>query len=88
MMPVWNKKCFIIFLFLRDISDCSVFANSFSYWDEYSENAIALDYLTRGKLHPEFMITHRFPLEEINKAFETAANKKETNAIKVMIIQE
>lgn len=64
------------------------YVNSFSYWDEYSENAIALDYLTRGKLHPEFMITHRFPLEGINKAFETAANKKETNAIKVMIIQE
>jgi L-iditol 2-dehydrogenase len=62
--------------------------NSFSYWDEYSENAIALDYVTRGKLHPECMITHRFPLQGINEAFETAANKKVTNAIKVMIIQD
>jgi threonine dehydrogenase-like Zn-dependent dehydrogenase len=33
------------------------------------------------------MITHRFPLEKINEAFEAAANKKETNSIKVVIEQ-
>jgi L-iditol 2-dehydrogenase len=64
------------------------YVNSFSTWGEYSENAIALDYLTRGHLHPERMITHRFPLEAINDAFDTAANKKTTNAIKVLIIQD
>jgi L-iditol 2-dehydrogenase len=61
--------------------------SSFSYWDEYSEAAISLDFMTRGKLHPGEMITHRFLLEEINEAFDIAARKKETNAIKVMIIQ-
>lgn len=61
---------------------------SFSFWDEYSENMIALDYMTRGKLHPGELITHRFPLERINEAFEVSANKKTTNAIKVMIIQD
>jgi L-iditol 2-dehydrogenase len=64
------------------------YVNSFAYWDEYSENMIALDYLSRGKLHPEEIITHRFPLEKINEAFETAINKKKTNAIKVLIIQD
>jgi len=64
------------------------FVSSFSYWDEYSEAAICLDYMTRGKLHPADIITHRFPLEDINEAFETAAGKKESNAIKVEIIQE
>jgi L-iditol 2-dehydrogenase len=62
--------------------------SSFSKWDEYSEAAIALDYMTRGKLHPADIITHRFPLEEINEAFDVAARKKETNAIKVMLIQD
>jgi threonine dehydrogenase-like Zn-dependent dehydrogenase len=61
--------------------------SSFSYWDEYSEAAISLDLMTRGKLHPADMITNRFPLEAINEAFDVAARKKETNAIKVMIIQ-
>jgi threonine dehydrogenase-like Zn-dependent dehydrogenase len=31
------------------------------------------------------MITHRFPLEKINEAFETAANKDKTKSIKVVI---
>ena len=62
--------------------------SSFSYWNEYSENAIALDFMTRGKLHPADLITHRFPLEKINEAFDVAAGKKKTNAIKVMIIQD
>lgn len=62
--------------------------SSFSCWDEYSEAAISLDYMTRGKLHPADIITHRYPLEEINEAFEMAAGKKETNSIKVMIIQD
>ena len=62
--------------------------SSFSYWDEYSEAAISLDYMTRRRLHPADIITHRFPLEKINEAFDVAAGKKETNAIKVMIIQD
>ncbi len=63
------------------------YVNSFSTWEDCSESAIALDYLTRGRLHPEPLITHRFPLAAINEAFDTAANKKTTNAIKVLIIQ-
>jgi threonine dehydrogenase-like Zn-dependent dehydrogenase len=48
--------------------------SSFSYWDEYSEAAISLDFITRGKLHPADIITHRFPLEEIYEAFDVAAS--------------
>jgi threonine dehydrogenase-like Zn-dependent dehydrogenase len=63
------------------------YVNNFAYWDGYSENAIALDFLTRGRLHPADIITHRFPLDAINDAFDTAADKKTTNAIKVLITQ-
>jgi L-iditol 2-dehydrogenase len=45
------------------------------------------DLLIDGKLHATEMITHRFPLEKINEAFETAADKKRTNSIKVVIEQ-
>jgi L-iditol 2-dehydrogenase len=63
------------------------YVNNFGFWDEYSENEIALDYMTRGKLNPGELITHRFPLGDIVKAFDTAYNKKATEAIKVIITQ-
>jgi threonine dehydrogenase-like Zn-dependent dehydrogenase len=31
------------------------------------------------------MITHSFPLDDINKAFETAQNKEETGAVFVAL---
>jgi threonine dehydrogenase-like Zn-dependent dehydrogenase len=64
------------------------YVNNFGYWNEYSENLIALDYMNRGRLNPGELITHRFPLERIVEAFDTAYNKKATEAIKVIITQK
>jgi len=46
---------------------------------------ICLDLLARGRLNAEKMITHTFPLQEINKVFETAQNKQETGALFVAL---
>jgi len=58
---------------------------SYSYWGLDPEMQICLDLLAKGKLNAKKMITHSFPLNEINKAFETARNKEETNAVFVAI---
>jgi L-iditol 2-dehydrogenase len=58
---------------------------SYSFWDIYPEMQMSLDLLAKGKLNAKKMITHRFPLDDINKAFDTARNKEETNAVFVAI---
>lgn len=58
---------------------------SYSYWGLDPEMHICLDLLAKGKLNAKKMITHSFPLDEINKAFETARNKEETKAVFVAI---
>jgi L-iditol 2-dehydrogenase len=58
---------------------------SYSYWGIYSEMQMSLDLLAKGKLNAKKMITHSFPLDDINKAFETAQNKKETGAVFVAL---
>jgi len=61
--------------------------SGFYHWDNDPEFQIVTDLLVQGKLHATEMITHRFPLEKINEAFETAANKKKTKSIKVVLDQ-
>ena len=62
-----------------------IFSASYAFWDIYPEMKICLDLLANGKLNAKQMITHRFPLEEINQAFETAQNKEETGALFVAL---
>jgi L-iditol 2-dehydrogenase len=59
---------------------------SYSYWGIYPEMQICLDLLAVGKLDAKSLITHSFPLDDINKAFETAEAKEETNAIFVALV--
>lgn len=59
---------------------------SYSFWGINSEMQMCLDMLAKGKLNARKMITHRFPLDEINKAFETAEDKENTRAVFVALI--
>ncbi|CAN5366593.1 sorbitol dehydrogenase [soil metagenome] len=58
---------------------------SYSFWGINSEMQMCLDLLANGKLNAQKMITHRFPLDEINKAFETAEDKEKTHAVFVAL---
>lgn len=62
-----------------------IFSASYGYWDIKPEMGICLDLLANGKLEAKRMITHSFPLDDINKAFETALNKKDTGAVFVAL---
>jgi len=53
---------------------------SFAFHDLYAEQAEVIELLARGKLQTQKLISHRFPLERINEAFETAKDKASTGA--------
>lgn len=58
---------------------------SFAFHDIYPEQGMVLDLLAAGKLNAKKLITHRFPLDQINEAFETAEAKQDTGAVFVAI---
>jgi len=58
---------------------------SYAFWDIYPEMQMCLDLLAKGKLNAKKMITHSFPIDEINKAFETAQDKENTHALFVAL---
>ena len=62
-----------------------VFSASYAFRDIYPEMKICLDLLAKGKLNAKKMITHSFPLKQINEAFETAQNKSQTGALFVAL---
>ena len=47
--------------------------------------ALAAALIREGRLAPQRLITHRFPLREVRRAIETARDKSEHNAIKVLL---
>ena len=59
--------------------------SGFYHWENDPEFRIVTDLLIRGKLHATEMITHRFPLDRINEAFETAVNRRETKSLKIIL---
>jgi len=58
---------------------------SFAFHDIYPEQGMVLELLAAGKLDARTLITHRFSLDQINEAFETADAKEETGAVFVAL---
>ncbi len=63
-----------------------LFSWSYSRWQGIPEFQIALDLLSEGKVNTEAMITHKFPLDQVNDAFQAALNKYESGAAKVVVM--
>lgn len=51
----------------------------------FPEFSVALDLLVAGKIDVEPLVTHKFPLERINEAFEAAINRVRSKAVKVLL---
>jgi L-iditol 2-dehydrogenase len=62
-----------------------IMSASFAFHDIYPEQGMVLELLASGKLDAASLITHRFDLDHINDAFETADAKEETGAVFVAI---
>ncbi|GGF28481.1 zinc-dependent alcohol dehydrogenase [Flavobacterium limi] len=58
---------------------------SYSFWDIYPEMKICLDLLSKGQLNAKKMITHSFPIEQINDAFMVARDKEHSEAVFVAL---
>ena len=63
-----------------------LFSSCYSVIDGRHDYEIAVDLMASGKVQLEQMVTHRLPLEEIQKGFDTAYDKS-TGSIKVQIHQ-
>jgi L-iditol 2-dehydrogenase len=62
-----------------------IFSASYAFWDIDPEISMCLGLLAKGKINAKKMITHTFSLNDINQAFSTAQNKKETGAVFVAL---
>ena len=60
-------------------------SNCYSRTQARADFAIAVDLLVQHADLVRELVTHRFPLDEVNEAFATAADKS-TGSIKVMIV--
>jgi L-iditol 2-dehydrogenase len=58
---------------------------SFAFHDIYPEQGMVVELIARGKLNAGKLITHRFPIDHINEAFEVAQKKDETGAVFVAL---
>lgn len=58
----------------------------YAYSEMTRDFQAAIDLIDRGKIDATKVVTHRFPLTEIGKAFETAADKT-TGSVKVHVYQ-
>ena len=61
-----------------------VFSSCYSVMDGRHDYEIAIDLMASGRVQLKQMVTHRLPLEEIQKGFDTAYDKS-TGSIKVQI---
>ena len=63
-----------------------IFSSCYSLLDGKHDYEIAIDQLASGRVDLDPMVTHRFPLERIGEAFETAYDKT-SGSVKVQIHQ-
>ena len=63
-----------------------IFSQCYDIIDGHHDYEIAIDLMASGKVNLKQMVTHKYPLEEIQKGLDTAYNKK-SGSIKVQISQ-
>jgi L-iditol 2-dehydrogenase len=62
-----------------------LFSWSYARWNGVPEFQLALDLLAAGKVDAAAMVTHHFPLEQVDQAFQAALRKGESQATKVLV---
>lgn len=62
-----------------------LFSWSYARWNGVPEFQLALDLLAAGKVDGAAMVTHHFPLAQVDRAFQAALKKGESQATKVLV---
>jgi 2-desacetyl-2-hydroxyethyl bacteriochlorophyllide A dehydrogenase len=60
--------------------------NSYSSWEGVREFQIALNLLAAGKVQAQSLITHHVSLDRVAEGFALANNKRDSGAIKVLVV--
>jgi 2-desacetyl-2-hydroxyethyl bacteriochlorophyllide A dehydrogenase len=58
---------------------------SYSMWNYITEYEIALGLIARGDINADPLVTHAYGLADFKQAFETAKNKRDSKAVKVVV---
>ena len=58
----------------------------YSSYQQEKEFQLAIDLLATGKLNPDPLITHQYPLDNVLKEFEAAAGREVYGSIKVLVL--
>jgi 2-desacetyl-2-hydroxyethyl bacteriochlorophyllide A dehydrogenase len=78
LTPVWY----------REVNLIGSMGSSIETWPSANERRstfeVAVELITRDQIHPEHLITHRFPLNNSQTALLTALKKEQSHAIKVI----
>ncbi len=64
-----------------------IFSNCYSVIDGRHDYEVAIDMIASGRTNIEQMVTHKYPLDQIQPAFETASDKN-SGAVKVQILAD
>ncbi len=64
-----------------------IFSSCYSVLNGHHDYEIAIRLMASGRVHLKPMVTHRFPLQDIRRAFDTAYDKS-TGSIKVQLHQQ
>ncbi len=64
-----------------------IFSNCYSVIDGRHDYELAIDMMASGQADVKQMVTHRYPLDQIQTAFDSASDKRK-GAIKVQILQD
>jgi 2-desacetyl-2-hydroxyethyl bacteriochlorophyllide A dehydrogenase len=60
--------------------------NSYAAWNGVREFQITLDWIVSGRFQPDKIITHKVPLDKIGQGFAMVTNRKESHAVKVLVL--
>jgi L-iditol 2-dehydrogenase len=75
--PDWRR------LMRREVN--LLFSWSYARWNGVPEFQLSLDLLEAGKVDTEALVTHHFPLDQVDKAFQAALRKGDSKATKVLV---
>jgi len=79
LSPIWHQEVSLIGTMGHGTENWPIGTTQ-----QRSTFALAADLITKGLIHPEKLITHRFALSNFREALQTASDKKGSRAIKVI----
>jgi 2-desacetyl-2-hydroxyethyl bacteriochlorophyllide A dehydrogenase len=79
LTPIWHQELNLLGTRSHDLENWPLGTQ-----EQHSSFEVALELIEQGYLHPEFLITHHYALNNYQNAITTASTKAQSRAIKVV----